>query len=174
MARRTSQTSFAELVSAARAYIPDLSVTTDLIVGFPGETAAEFGESLAYVQEIGFARLHVFSYSARPGTAAAKMPGQISKEVKRERTRRMIALGQELAIAFHRGYEGQVMDVLWESAVGADEGGLRWVGYTDNYLRVTANGAADLHNQVAPTRLFDGRAEGLCGSILPPEYDTKE
>jgi threonylcarbamoyladenosine tRNA methylthiotransferase MtaB len=169
MARRTSQASFAELVSAARACIPDLSVTSDLIVGFPGETEGEFAESMAYVAEIGFARLHVFSYSARPGTAAARMPGQVSKEARRERTRRMIELGQALAIAFHRRYEGQVMEVLWESAVGADEGGLRWAGYTDNYMRVTANGAADLHNRVMRARLFDGRAEGLCGFILPTD-----
>lgn len=166
MARRTSQATFRELVSAARACIPHLSVTTDLIVGFPGETEAEFAESMAYVQEIGFTRLHVFTYSPRPGTAAARMPGQVSKEVKRERTRRMIELGQALSLAFHRSYEGQVLDVLWESAVGADEGGLRWAGYTDNYIRVTANGTADLYNQVTPTRLFNGRPEGLSGLVV--------
>jgi threonylcarbamoyladenosine tRNA methylthiotransferase MtaB len=169
MARRTSQASFAELVTAARACIPELSVTTDLIVGFPGETEGEFEEGLDYVRAMGFARLHVFSYSARPGTAAARMPGPVSKEVKRERTRRMIELGQALAIAFHQRYEGQVMAVLWESAVGADEGGLRWAGYTDNYMRVTANGAADLHNKVTRARLFDGRIDGLSGIVLPLE-----
>ena len=76
MARRTSQISFRELAHAATVHIPHLNLSTDLIVGFPGETEADFQESLDYVREIGFSRLHVFSYSQRPGTAAAKMPDQ--------------------------------------------------------------------------------------------------
>jgi threonylcarbamoyladenosine tRNA methylthiotransferase MtaB len=165
MARRTSRHSFRELVRAARRHIPHLNLTTDVIAGFPGETEEEFQESLEYVREIGFGRLHVFSYSPRPGTAAAKMSGQIRGAVKKERAGRLIEAGQALSLAFHRQFEGQIMNVLWEAAVGADAGGLVWSGYTDNYIRVTANGPADLLNRVTATRLREATAEGISGVI---------
>lgn len=166
MARRTSQASFRTLAAEARANVPDLNLTTDIIVGFPGETEADFQASLDFVHEIGFTRLHVFSYSSRPGTAAAKMPGHLPKEVKKERVRRMIALGQELSLRFHQRYETQTRPVLWENAVGADNGGLRWAGYTDNYIRVLAHGPADLFNRVTPTQLVEARPDGLSGKIV--------
>jgi threonylcarbamoyladenosine tRNA methylthiotransferase MtaB len=165
MARRTSQASFRELVEAARAHIPDLNLSTDIITGFPGETEADFAESLAYVEEIDFARLHVFTYSPRPGTAAAKMPGQLPNAVKKERTRRMIALGERMSLAFHERFVGQVRQVLWETAVGADNKGLRWVGYTDNYIRVQGEGTADLFNQITPVLLTESRVDGMSGTI---------
>lgn len=165
MARRTNQASFRELADAARAHIPDLNLSSDIIVGFPGETDDEFQTSLDYVREIGFSRLHVFTYSQRPGTAAAKMPGQIPGPVKKERVGRMIALGNEMSLAFHQQYEGQTMNVLWESSVGADNQGLRWVGYTDNYIRVHGHGPADLFNRVTRVRLENGRFDGIDGVI---------
>lgn len=165
MARRTSCAAFRELVDAARAAIPDLNLSTDIIVGFPGETEADFQESLDYVREIGFTRLHVFSYSARPGTAAAAFPNHVHGAVKKERTQQMIELGNELSLAFHRRYAGQTLDVLWETNVGADKDGLRWVGYTDNYIRVHAHGPADLCNRVTPTRLTQAQPDGALGVI---------
>ncbi|HEX6386862.1 MAG TPA: tRNA (N(6)-L-threonylcarbamoyladenosine(37)-C(2))-methylthiotransferase MtaB [Anaerolineae bacterium] len=167
MARRTSRASFRELVAAARAAIPDLNLSTDVIVGFPGESEADFEASLAYVREIGFGRLHVFSYSPRPGTAAARFPNQVHGTVKKERTRRMIELGQELSLAFHQRYAGRTLNVLWETNTGADKDGLRWTGYTDNYIRVTAHGPADLFNKVTPTRLDEAHPDGTFGTILP-------
>ena len=165
MASRTSQPAFRPLADTARAAIPDLNLSTDLIVGFPGETDADFAESLDYVREIGFSRLHVFTYSQRPGTAAAKMPDQVPGPVKKERAHRLIDLGQEMSLAFHRRFEGDTRAVLWETAVGADNDGLRWVGYTDNYMRVHAHGPADLFNRVTPTRLTTAQADGLSGVI---------
>ena len=166
MARRTSRASFRELVDAACAAIPDLNLSTDIIVGFPGETDDDFEESLAYVHEVGFGRLHVFSYSPRPGTAAARFPNQVHGAVKKERSRRMIELGQELALGFHRRYAGRTLDVLWESNTGADKDGLCWAGYSDNYIRVTAHGPADLFNKVMPTQLSNADSEGMQGAIL--------
>lgn len=168
MARRTRRDSFRSLVAAAREAIPDLNLSTDLICGFPGETETDFEESLAYVRELAFARLHVFTYSARPGTAAASMPDQAPKAERKERTRRMIALGQELSHAFHRRFEGQVRDVLWESAQGAGDDGLHWAGYTDNYMRVTASGPHDLMNRVTPVRLLKAEVDGLAGALAAP------
>lgn len=166
MARRTNQVSFRQLADEARGVIPKLNLSTDIIVGFPGESEHDFQESLDYVAEIGFSRLHVFTYSRRPGTAAAKMDGQLPKAVKKERVRRMIALGQELSLAFHEKFIDQTADVLWETASGADDNGLRWLGYTGNYIRVTANGPAGLFNRVTPTRLTIAQPDSMTGVIV--------
>lgn len=165
MARRTTRDGFRELAAAARAAIPDLSLSTDLIAGFPGETEQDFQATLEFVRELGFSRLHVFAYSRRPGTAAAAMDGHLPKQVKKERVQQLIALGQELSLSFHRRYEWQTRDVLWESAVGAGEDGLQWAGYTDNYIRVTAASPAEFFNQVTPTLLTAARPDGLSGTI---------
>jgi threonylcarbamoyladenosine tRNA methylthiotransferase MtaB len=166
MARRTNQLSFRQLTDEARRYIPNLNLSTDIIVGFPGESEDDFHESLDYVAEISFSRLHVFTYSRRPGTAAAKMDGQLPKAVKKERARQMIALGQKLSLDFHEKYLDQTAEVLWETASGADDNGLRWVGYTGNYIRVAANGPAGLFNRVTPTRLSAARPDGMAGVIV--------
>lgn len=166
MARRTSRADFRDLAAAARAAIPHLNLTTDLIVGFPGETDLEFGESLDFVREIGFSRLHVFTYSSRPGTAAARMPNHVPQSVKKERARQMIDLGHQLSLAFHHNYEGKQMQVLWETAVGANGSGLKWVGYTNNYIRVYAAGPANLNNQVTRAHLHSARPEGMGAEIL--------
>jgi threonylcarbamoyladenosine tRNA methylthiotransferase MtaB len=166
MARRTSRADFRALVEEARACIPDLGVSTDIICGFPGETEEEFTETLEYAAEIGFSRIHAFSYSPRPGTAAARMPGQLPGPVKRERTGRLIALSEQLSLAFHRRYEETVRPVLWERATGAERDGLRWAGYTDNYIRVSAVGPPDLMRRVTPARLGDATPEGMSGAIV--------
>ncbi|MCA9929500.1 MAG: tRNA (N(6)-L-threonylcarbamoyladenosine(37)-C(2))-methylthiotransferase MtaB [Anaerolineales bacterium] len=166
MARRTSRIGFRQLAAAARAHIPHLNLSSDIIVGFPGETDAHFQESLGFVEEIGFARLHVFSYSPRPGTAASQMSDHVHGAVKKERTRRMIELGKSLSSQFHRQYIGDAMPVLWETAVGANGDGLRWVGYTDNYMRVQTQGPADLFNRVTTTRLTAASPDGLIGELV--------
>jgi threonylcarbamoyladenosine tRNA methylthiotransferase MtaB len=167
MARRTSRAEFRALVDEARAGIPDLSISTDVICGFPGETEAEFAETLEYVEETGFSRIHAFSYSPRPGTAAARMAGQVPGPVKRERTRQLIALGERLSLTFNQRYEGTTRPVLWETATGAKADGLLWAGYTDNYIRVSAVGPADLMRRVTLVRLVEARAEGMSGVIEP-------
>jgi threonylcarbamoyladenosine tRNA methylthiotransferase MtaB len=166
MARRTRQESFRALAHEAQAHIPHLNLTTDIIVGFPSETEEDFAQSVALVQELGFSRLHAFPYSARPGTAAAKMSGQLPKQVKKERMQQMLAVAEDLGLAYHRRFVGQVRPVLWESVTGADEGGLRWVGYTDNYMRVAGYGPMDLMNRVTAVLLTDANPEGLWGSVV--------
>ncbi len=166
MARRTSQVSFRELVTAVRSITPHANISTDIITGFPGETDEDFADSLAFVEEMNFARLHVFTYSQRPGTAAAKMGGQLPNVIKKERTHQMIALGKGMSQAFHGRFVGDTREVLWETAVGADNDGLRWIGYTDNYIRVTATGTPDLFNQVTPTFLQNARPDGMSGQIV--------
>lgn len=164
MGRRTSSQSFAELVAAARAAIPDLAVTTDIMVGFPGESETEFAESLAFVEAMQFARLHIFRYSPRPGTHAATMPDQVLPAVVTERARRMHLLNMRLEHSFRRRFIGRTMEVLWETAQAM--GGARlWSGLTDNYLRVTTWSKEDLHNTITPTRLIAEVDGGLHGEV---------
>ncbi len=163
MARRTTRVGFRALVEAARAAIPDLSLTTDIICGFPGETETDFQMSLEYVASLAFSRLHVFTYSPRPGTVAATLPNQTPAAAKKERTQRMLALGQTLSLAFHRRFEGRVLPVLWESPVGADDRGVRWAGYTDNYIRVQAYGRLDWRHQTTTMRLCRPHWTGMDG-----------
>ena len=174
MARRTTRAAFRALADEARAAIPDLNLSTDLIAGFPGETDEELAETLEYVESLAFGRLHVFSYSPRPGTAAAKMPGQVAGPVKKGRAAQLIALGERLSTAFHARYHGATRPVLWEMATGAEPDGLRWVGYSDNYIRVTAVGPADLMNRVTPVRLSEPRADGMVGEIDLADWYGRE
>ncbi len=166
MARRTTRASFLKLATMARRYIPDLNLSTDLIVGFPGESEVQFRESFDYVKEVGFSRLHVFSYSRRPGTAAANMDGQVSKSEIKQRIGIMLDLGREMSLDFHRRYEGKTLNVLWEQAIGADNLGTRWQGYSDNYIRIEASGPPDLFNKVTATRLTGSRPDGMTGELL--------
>lgn len=129
MRRRYTTDEFRRACALLRAAFPGCAVTTDVICGFPGETEAEFQETLAFCREIGFARMHVFPYSARQGTKAAVMPGQVPKAVREERTRRLIAVGEELSRVFREQMVGRVYDVLAEESAGSDAR-----GYTPQYV----------------------------------------
>jgi threonylcarbamoyladenosine tRNA methylthiotransferase MtaB len=166
MARRTTCDTFRRLAVQARSLIPGLNLTTDLIVGFPGESEDDHSRSLAFVEEMAFGRLHVFPYSRRPGTAAAEMPGQLPGQVKKQRVRQMIDLGRRLSRAYHAQFEGHLTQVLWEYVVAANGEGLRWTGYTPNYIRVTAAGPAELCNRETATLLEDARPEGMSGVVV--------
>jgi len=162
MGRRITTGEFAHLVQVARAAIPDLAVTTDVIVGFPGEDQAAFRASLDFVAAVGFARLHVFPYSPRPGTAAARLPGQVSREARRVWARAMRALGAEQAAHFRQRFLGRQMAVLWEQR---RRDGM-WSGLTSNYLQVITRAEEDLHNRLTPTRLVATQNGCLVGEVL--------
>jgi len=166
MARRTSRRDFSALVSDARKTVPDLAVSTDLIVGFPGETDGEFEQSIGFVEEIAFSRLHVFRFSSREGTPAARMPGQIPGPVSQVRSRRMHALGAELEHRFNSQLVGRTVEVLWETAEDLGDS-LRWSGLTPNYVRVHVHSAADedLSNSVTPVAITEVVPGGLVGRI---------
>lgn len=163
MGRRTHTGDFAELVAAARARIPDLALTTDIIVGFPGESAEEFDASRRFVEAMDFARLHVFPYSPRPGTAAARMPGQVPMAVKTARSRAMRQLGRKQVRAFHKRFIGRTLPVLWESSKGGDV----WRGLSDNYLTVTTRCTTNLANRIEPTQLVAFAGHALEGVVAP-------
>jgi threonylcarbamoyladenosine tRNA methylthiotransferase MtaB len=136
MLRRTNQQKYSGLIQAARQQAPDMRITTDIIVGFPGETDAEFTESENFIQQMDFAGLHVFRYSKRPGTAAARMRGHLAEEIKKERSARLISWSGEAETRYAQQFVGQTLLVLWEHVSGATEDGFMNVGYTDNYIRV--------------------------------------
>lgn len=169
MARRCTVESFRQLVADARAAIPDLIVTTDLITGFPGETDDDFAEGLAYVNELRFAHAHIFPYSSRAGTAAAAFTGQVPTAVKKERGRQLRAAIEESGRVERARFLQQTRDVLFEG-VGqplTNETGLLWNGLTDNYLRVAvvAPTAEDLHNRCLPVRLLAQEGELIYGEL---------
>lgn len=153
MLRRTTQASFAALVAAARERVPEMCITTDVIVGFPGETDAEFEESAAFIDAMNFAGLHVFSYSKRPGTAAARMKGHVDEAVKKARAAQLIARSKALEAEYARRFLGDTRPVLWEQVAGASEDGFLNVGYTDNYVRVRFVHPRPLTNLILPARI---------------------
>jgi threonylcarbamoyladenosine tRNA methylthiotransferase MtaB len=163
MGRPQSTAEFARVAALAREMIPDVSITTDLIVGFPGETEVEFAQSLAFVERMAFSRLHVFKYSRRPGTTAARMPAQVPPPVARARSDALLTLGQRLARSFHAPYEGRTVEVLFESAT--QDGTSVWSGLTDNYIRVSVSSRKDLHNVVAQVRCRAADEAGLWGRL---------
>ncbi len=158
MGRRYTTAQYARLVEEARSLIPDLAVTTDVMVGFPGETWEEFRQSLEFIKKMEFARIHVFPYSPRPGTPAAIMKGQIPEKVKKEREKLVAEVGQKSEMAFQSRFLGRVMEVLWETPERHGELFL-CSGLTDNYIRVFALSPCPLSNTIAPARLVALREE---------------
>lgn len=138
-------------IDRIRKAIPKVSVTTDIIVGFPGETNAEFEDSHNFCRHMSFANLHVFPYSQRPGTAAAAMPGQIDERVKKDRSRKMLKLARDSAEQFGRRFHGEKLPVLWETEVAPGV----WDGLTDNYIRVIARSDRPLKNEIVDAVLSD-------------------
>ncbi len=166
MARKVTPESFIELAGQARQAIPGLALTTDVIVGFPGEGEAEFEESLAFVREMNFAAGHVFTYSARPGTAASRYPDQVPHPVRKERNARMRAVLAETGLAYRRQFVGRTLPVLWEGSNTVGPDGWHLNGLTDNYLRVTAIAPDPLWNEVTPVTLRALSEEGMVGEIV--------
>lgn len=150
MRRNTTQAEFRVLVQSARDRIPGLSITSDVIVGFPGETDAEFEESIAFIEEMDFAGMHIFRYSRRDGTPAARMKGHIPEKVKKTRSNRLHHLAARMETAYARCFDGRTLPVLWEQIAGATEEGFVNIGYTDNYLRVRAIHPRVLSNHITP------------------------
>lgn len=136
MLRRTTQAGFSGLVDAARAVAPDMAITSDVIAGFPGETDADFKESAAFIEQMDFAGLHVFPYSARSGTAAARMRHHVRSEIRNARTAQLLAHSAAQTERFARRFSDTIRPVLWENVTAATQDGFVNVGYTDNYVRV--------------------------------------
>lgn len=165
MARKTDTASFRALVAAARRFIPDVAVTTDLIAGFPGETADEFAVTLDFVREMQFAGGHVFTYSPRPGTGAARLRDQVRPEVRKERNHLLRAALDEAEQSYRQKFLGQTLPVLWESVSELGEWGWQMEGWTGNYLRVSAAASSPRWNEVDSVNLTEVHTGGMKGVI---------
>ena len=166
MARKTTPASFRELVAAARAAIPDAAITTDIIAGFPGETDDEFAESLAFVREMNFAGGHVFTYSPRPGTGAARMKGQVRHEIRKKRNRILHDVLEESANSYRQRFLGQTLSVLWESVLEMGDEGWQMTGLTGNYLRVNAFAPSPRWNQIDQVKINQWDGSHIKGAII--------
>jgi len=163
MGRKYDTARYFRSVELLRRFFPGCAVTTDMIVAFPGETEAEFSESLAFIRRCAFADMHIFPYSRRPGTPADKMPGQLGNAVKEERSRLSIAAAGEMSKAYRSGLIGTVQQVLFEEPSNG-----YYTGHAPNYVRVYARGT-DLHNQLRPVRITAIYEDGVKGELLAPE-----
>ena len=131
-----------------------------MIVAFPGETEEEFRESLAFIRQCGFADMHIFPYSRRPGTPADKMPGQHPNAVKEARSREAIAVAEGMRQEYLQTMAGKVEPVLFEEPEGE-----YFTGHTPNYIKVYVNGA-QLHNRILPVKLTEPFRDGMLGELV--------
>ena len=161
MNRRYDTAEFLQLIRWLRAQIPQIALTTDVMVGFPGETDDQFEHTLEVVRKSGFSRIHTFKYSPRSGTPAAAFPKQVPPPVKEERSRRLIKLSEELATTFRQQYIGETVEVLFEESVG----GGQLSGLTEHYVRVTAPGDESLLGQIVEVVVASEKDEELFGVI---------
>ncbi len=164
MARRCRTADFAALAERFRAAVPDMNITTDLIVGFPGETEAEWEDSLAFIASMGFGNIHIFTFSPRAGTAAATMPNPVHGEVKKARGRILHEIAERQRRETLERYVGREFPVLWEGTRTEADGSTGIYGYTPNYLRVgmAAGADCDLSYRVTTVRMASLGGGGDC------------
>lgn len=169
MARRCKTEEYTKIVSQLRSSVAHFNVTTDIIVGFPGETEQEWQESYDFIRQTQFGHIHIFTYSGRAGTKAAEFPNQIMNHVKKERSQKLHELAEEMKEAFNKANIGQEFAVLWEGYKELlDNGKQRVYGYTPNYLRVAAIIDADksIENMIIKTKLKNMDNASLNGELL--------
>jgi threonylcarbamoyladenosine tRNA methylthiotransferase MtaB len=135
MARRSKTEDFERLVNKARSEVNDINITTDIIVGFPGESENEWNESLAFIENTGFSHIHSFTYSSRPGTKAANFPDQVPLSIKKQRSHQLHTLASQMRLMYLQDHIGRQYPVLWES-IHQKENAEYYTGYTPNYIRV--------------------------------------
>ena len=166
MARRYNSARYRTIVTTARQLIPGVAISTDIITGFPGESDSDFEQTYQLAKELQFAKTHVFRFSPRQGTPAARMKGQIKDEVKKARSERLLALNEEHSRLFRQQFLGETVKVLIESYKHG-----RWEGLTDNYVRVELDGLPDhpqhdWQNTLVKARLTQFLDDGVLGMVV--------
>ena len=165
MRRRYTPGEYAASAENLRRYMPDCAVTTDVIAGFPGETEAEFQETLDFIEAIRLARIHAFPYSRRAGTVADRLPDQVPEDVKHARTKKLIEVGNRLERDFVSSMVGTVQSVLFEQPAGEPGCGMA-EGYTGQYIRVRAKAAP---GEIRPVRLVSAEGALALGKVINPD-----
>ena len=159
MKRKYNTERYYESVELLKKYFPGCAVTTDMIVAFPGETEEEFAASLEFIQKCGFADMHIFPYSRRPGTPADKMPGQHDNATKEARSKAAIAVAEQMSHAYRENLVGTRQEVLFEEKEGDF-----FTGHAPNYVKIYAPGEK-LHNEIKQVRITAVYKDGLLGEI---------
>jgi len=169
MNRKYTAAQYRTIVERLRKEIPEAAVTTDIMVGFPGETHDEFLESYAFAEAIEFSKIHVFQYSPRAGTPAASFANQVPAECKEQRSRKLIELGHQLERTFMKQFLDREVTVLFEEEHPDREG--FYEGYTDQYVRVMAKGNSELEGRLLPVMIKGIDEDRLMGQIICREID---
>lgn len=166
MRRKYTIAEFEDKIRKIRDFMPDVAITTDIIVGFPGETDELFRESFEAIKRIGFSEMHVFPYSKRTGTPAARMEDQVDEEVKHARVHELIDLSEQMQLAYAEKFVGQVLDVIPER----DEKGLcgegKLMGYSDNYLQIMFDGPEELRGEVCRVKVTKAGVNTCEGQLV--------
>jgi threonylcarbamoyladenosine tRNA methylthiotransferase MtaB len=166
MGRKITTIKYQKLVTKIRNSFPEMAITTDLIVGFPGESERDFRDGLDFVKEIDFSGGHVFRYSPRVGTPAEKMENAVLESEKRNRSRKMRSVISESEIRYQGKFIDRQVSVLWERVAKLDDGKFLMVGLTGNYLRVSALANEDLQNTISNVQLLKINGNLLSGNII--------
>ena len=152
MARRCKTKNFKSIVEVAKNKVPNLNITTDIIVGYPGETKEEWNMSLDFLKEIGFSHIHIFTYSKRDGTVASSFKNHIDNTIKKERSKQLHNLTKKMRKRILKNEIGKIYSVLWETK---DNNG-KWHGYTENYIRVEMfNNMTNLENEITKVKIIN-------------------
>jgi len=172
MKRKYTTLEFKAKMVEIRNVLPDVAITTDVIVGFPGETDEQFIDGYHLMEEIEFAEMHVFPYSKRSGTPAAKMEDQVPEEVKHERVQKLIDLSNRLKMKYANQFLGQVLEVIPETPYKEDSNSGLYTGYSDNYLHIVFEGIQDMVGKLCKLRLDRVGLEYCHGTLLEVEDRT--
>jgi len=163
MNRKYTAQEYKDVVENLRKYMKDVSITTDIIVGFPGESNVEFEATYEFLKGIKLSKMHIFKYSKRTGTKAAEMPFQVDGLIKEERSKKLIELNNALEVEFMEKFIGREMRVLYEEAISGKEN--TYVGYTENYIKVITESDENLEGKIVPTKLAAVKQENMIGII---------
>ena len=168
MARNTTPQAYNRLIEMARAVRPNMGITTDIIVGFPGETDDDFEESLRFVKSMSFSGGHIFGFSPRPGTAAEKYDLKVPNNIIRERSKRMRSVISQSAEEFRTKMIGSIAEVLWETTKKISMQDWHMHGWSGNYVRVETIAQQPLWNQISCVRLMEVKSNGMVGELIEP------
>ncbi|GFN30322.1 tRNA (N(6)-L-threonylcarbamoyladenosine(37)-C(2))-methylthiotransferase MtaB [Paenibacillus xylaniclasticus] len=166
MRRKYTTEEFAAKIKRLKEAMPGVAITTDVIVGFPGETDEMFEQGYRFMQEIGFSEMHVFPYSKRTGTPAARMEDQVDEEVKNERVHKLIDLSEQMQLAYAKQWVGEVVDVIPERDYKGAPGTGLVMGYSDNYLQIVFDGSEDLVGQLCRVKITEAGVNECRGQLV--------
>ncbi|SDW89066.1 tRNA (N(6)-L-threonylcarbamoyladenosine(37)-C(2))-methylthiotransferase MtaB [Paenibacillus sp. CF384] len=166
MRRKYTVEQFAEKIKLLHEAMPGVAITTDVIVGFPGETEEMFENGYAFMEQMGFAEMHVFPYSKRTGTPAARMEDQIDDELKNERVHKLIDLSERMQLDYAKKYVGEVLDIIPEREHKGSEGSGLITGYSDNYIQVVFEGSESLIGELCRVKITEAGVNECRGQLV--------